>query len=98
HRARRRPRSRVSRAVRAHTAHDSASRLMEKKDARGFFDAIARRYDRDYALSGITSRERMERVIRAIAGKTRVLVLGIGTGRELPALLDAGHDVTGLDV
>jgi SAM-dependent methyltransferase len=25
-------------------------------------------------------------------------VLGIGTGRELPALLDAGHDVLGLDL
>jgi SAM-dependent methyltransferase len=66
-------------------------------DARAFFDAIARRYDRDYALSGATSRERMKRVVAAIAGKPRVLSLGIGTGRELPALLDAGHDVTGLD-
>jgi SAM-dependent methyltransferase len=66
-------------------------------DARTFFDAIARRYDRAYALSGATSRERMKRVVLAIAGKRRVLSLGIGTGRELPALLDAGHDVTGLD-
>jgi SAM-dependent methyltransferase len=67
-------------------------------DSRAFFDAIARRYDRVYALSGSVSRERMMRVLSAIAGKTRVLVLGIGTGRELPALLDAGHDVVGLDV
>jgi SAM-dependent methyltransferase len=71
---------------------------MEKKDARGFFDAIARRYDRAYALSGTTSRERLARVVKAIDGKKRVLVLGIGTGRELPALLDAGHDVVGLDL
>jgi SAM-dependent methyltransferase len=67
-------------------------------DARRFFDAIARRYDRDYALSGTTSRERMRGVVAAIAGKRRVLALGLGTGRELPALLDAGHEVTGLDV
>jgi SAM-dependent methyltransferase len=28
----------------------------------------------------------------------RVLDLGVGTGRELPALLDAGHEVIGVDV
>jgi SAM-dependent methyltransferase len=67
-------------------------------DARRFFDAIASRYDRVYALSGAASRERMARVVRELAGKRRVLVLGLGTGRELPALLDAGHEVTGLDV
>jgi SAM-dependent methyltransferase len=62
-----------------------------------FFDAIARRYDRDYALSGAVSRQRMARVLEQIANKRRVLVLGIGTGRELPALLDAGHEPTGID-
>ena len=66
--------------------------------ARAFFDAIARRYDRDYALSGAVSRERMTRVCVAIQGKRRVLVLGLGTGRELPALLDAGHEVIGLEI
>lgn len=67
-------------------------------DAKKFFDAIARRYDRVYALSGPSSRERLARVLGEIEGKKRVLVLGLGTGRELPALLDAGHEVTGLDV
>lgn len=66
--------------------------------ARAFFDAIARRYDRDYALSGPLSRERLARVIEEIAGRRRVLVLGIGTGRELPALLDTGHEPVGIDV
>jgi SAM-dependent methyltransferase len=70
---------------------------VKRTSAREFFDAVARRYDRDYALSGAASRERMTRVLEAIRGKRRVLVLGIGTGRELPALLDAGHDVEGLD-
>jgi SAM-dependent methyltransferase len=69
-----------------------------ERDARRFFDAIARRYDRIYALPGAVTRARMERVLEAIAGRARVLVLGIGTGRELPALLDAGHTVSGLDV
>lgn len=68
------------------------------RDARRFFDAIAHRYDRVYALSGPTSRERLARVVAELAGRRRVLVLGIGTGRELPALLDAGHEVTGVDV
>lgn len=67
-------------------------------DARVFFDAVARRYDRRYALSGSVSRERLARVVTLLGGLRRVLVLGIGTGRELPALLDAGHEVVGLDV
>lgn len=68
---------------------------------RAFFDAIARRYDRDYALSGSASRPRMARVLAAIApdgAPRRVLALGVGTGRELPALLDAGHAVHGVDL
>jgi SAM-dependent methyltransferase len=71
---------------------------MKGTTARAFFDAVARRYDRDFALSGKTSRERLARVVAALRGRKRVLVLGLGTGRELPALLDAGHDVVGLDV
>lgn len=67
------------------------------RSAKDFFDAIARRYDREYALSGPASRERLARMLRELDGKKRVLVLGLGTGRELPALLDAGHDVTGVE-
>lgn len=63
-----------------------------------FFDAIARRYDREYALSGAVSRERLARMLHAITGRRRVLSLGLGTGRELPALLDGGHEVTGLEL
>ncbi len=66
--------------------------------ARTFFEAIARRYDRDYALSGKTSKERLARVLSRIEGKRRVLVLGIGTGRELPALLDADHEVQAIEL
>lgn len=63
-----------------------------------FFDAIARRYDRDFALRGEVSRERLQALVKVIAGKRRVLALGLGTGRELPALLDAGHDLTGVEL
>jgi SAM-dependent methyltransferase len=66
--------------------------------ARAFFDAIARRYDRVYALSGEASKLSIARTLALLEGKTRVLVLGVGTGRELSALLDAGHAPTGLDV
>jgi SAM-dependent methyltransferase len=63
-----------------------------------FFDGIAARYDRVYAPSSAESRVRMGRVLAALpSGPLRVLVLGVGTGRELPSLLDAGHAPTGLD-
>jgi SAM-dependent methyltransferase len=71
-------------------------------DARRFFDAIAPRYDREYALSGHTSRRRMERVdaaLRAVGpAPLDVLCLGLGTGRELPSLFDAGHVPVGVEV
>ncbi len=64
-----------------------------------FFDAIAGRYDRVYALPAAESRHRMERVVASLPPPpARLLVLGVGTGRELPALLDAGYAPTGLDV
>ncbi len=74
-----------------------------------FFDAIARRYDRVYGLDRAASRERMAGVLAALppasrtsadgrSRATRVLDLGVGTGRELGALQDAGYDVTGLDL
>jgi SAM-dependent methyltransferase len=67
--------------------------------ARAFFDAIAGRYERDYAPSGETSRARMRRVLAELpAAPARVLDLGVGTGRELSSLLDAGHVPTGVDV
>jgi SAM-dependent methyltransferase len=65
---------------------------------RSFFDAIAGRYERVYALPTAESRARMERVVRELPGPpARLLDLGVGTGRELPALLDAGYSPTGLD-
>ena len=68
-------------------------------DARRFFDAIAGRYDRVYAIPSGLSRERMRRVVAELpAPPARVLDLGVGTGRELSALLDAGLEPTGVDV
>jgi len=65
--------------------------------ARAFFDAIASRYDRAYAPEARDSRARMRRVLAELPPKSRVLDLGVGMGRELSALLDAGHAPTGLD-
>jgi SAM-dependent methyltransferase len=72
---------------------------MTADDSGRFFDAIARRYDRAYALPTAESRHRMARVLRELpATPARLLDLGVGPGRELTALLDAGHSPTGLDV
>jgi len=68
------------------------------KRAVAFFDAIAGRYERAYALPPAQSRARMARVVQVLPSPpARVLDLGVGTGRELAALLDAGHLPTGLD-
>ena len=67
-------------------------------DARAFFEAIARRYDRAYGLDARVSRARMARVLAELPARARVLDLGVGTGRELSALQDAEHDVVGVDV
>jgi len=67
--------------------------------ARAFFDAIAGRYERSYAPPAEESRARMTRVLAELPpAPARVLDLGVGTGRELSALLDAGHAPTGVDV
>ncbi len=70
-------------------------------EARAFFDKIARRYDRSYALAGEAARVRMEAVL-ALVGRSpspkRILDLGVGTGRELSALQAGGHEVVGLEI
>jgi SAM-dependent methyltransferase len=72
---------------------------MSDDAARRFFDAIAGRYERAYGLPADESRARMQRVQRELPPPpARVLDLGVGTGRELTALLDAGYEPTGVDV
>ncbi len=73
--------------------------MATREESRRFFDAIARRYDRVYGLERDASRARMGRILELLGPEPReVLDLGIGPGRELPALLDAGHGVVGLDL
>jgi SAM-dependent methyltransferase len=72
---------------------------MSGDGAAGFFDAIAGRYERSYALATGESRRRIARVLRELPSPpARILDLGVGTGRELTALLDAGYDPTGVDL
>jgi SAM-dependent methyltransferase len=72
---------------------------MSADDARRFFEAIAGRYERAYGLTADESRARMQRVQRELPPPpARVLDLGVGTGREVTALLDAGYEPTGVDV
>jgi ubiquinone/menaquinone biosynthesis C-methylase UbiE len=72
---------------------------MSGPPAARFFDAIAGRYERAYSLPTEESRRRMTVVLRELPPPpAHVLDLGVGTGRELPALLDAGHIPTGVDV
>jgi SAM-dependent methyltransferase len=67
-------------------------------NARAFFDAIASRYDRQFAREPAELRAHLDRVLAVIGeGPRDVLDLGVGTGLELPRLLDAGHRVTGVD-
>jgi SAM-dependent methyltransferase len=72
--------------------------MTTRDEARAFFDSIAGRYDRVYAPPRDESRARNARVLAELAPRSRVLDLGVGTGRELSALMDAGHFVTGLDL
>jgi SAM-dependent methyltransferase len=67
-------------------------------DARAFFDAIARRYDRAYAPDSRSTRERVAKVASFFSPRARVLDLGVGTGRELSVLQDLGFRPTGVDV
>lgn len=68
----------------------------DPRGTRAFYDAVAGRYDRVYAAR-IGGKARLVEACRALLPASRTLVLGVGTGRELSALCDAGHRPTGLD-
>jgi SAM-dependent methyltransferase len=72
--------------------------LANLRSCADFFDAIAARYDRVYALDRDSTRRRLTRVLVELPPAARVLDLGVGTGRELSMLLDAGHQITGIDL
>lgn len=67
-------------------------------EARQFFGRIAGRYDRSYALAGAESRARNDVLLDVLESPRRVLDLGVGTGRELSALRERGHEVVGLEI
>ena len=68
----------------------------DPRGTRAFYDAVAGRYDRVYAAR-IDGKARLVEACRELLPASRTLVLGVGTGRELSALCDAGHVPTGLD-
>jgi len=73
--------------------------MSDAEGARRFFDAIAPRYDRAFAREPRELRAHVARVLAALPSEPcDVLDLGVGTGAELPQLLDAGHRVVGVDV
>ncbi|CAN5786706.1 hypothetical protein BH09MYX1_BH09MYX1_59120 [soil metagenome] len=67
-------------------------------ESRAFFDRIAARYDRAYAISGATSRALNDALCAILCAPKRILDLGVGTGRELTALREAGHTTVGLEI
>jgi SAM-dependent methyltransferase len=73
--------------------------MSDAESARRFFDAIAPRYDRAFAREPRDLRAHVARALAALpSSPCDVLDLGVGTGAELPQLLDAGHRVVGVDV
>lgn len=64
-----------------------------------FYDSVAGHYDQVYALPAHETAGRMATVLRELDAPWlgRVVSLGVGTGRELPALVDAGLHAIGLD-
>jgi SAM-dependent methyltransferase len=72
--------------------------MTTRDQSRAFFDSIARRYDRVYSPGRDESTARMSRVLAELSPRSRVLDIGVGTGRELSFLQDAGHTVTGVDL
>lgn len=68
------------------------------EETAAFFDAVAERYDRTFALGGALSKARLAKMLDVLGARRRVLVLGVGTGRELPALYDAGKSVVAVEL
>ena len=81
-----------------HDPHASARDHRASTSATAFFDAIAGRYSRAYALDSNESRRRMARALGLLPSPPAdVLDLGVGPGREIPFLLDQGYAPVGLD-